>query len=62
MGSKQKTRRRPSVQTVQENIRRDEHQMCATQGCRNVIAVWTRESFCSWCRSHRRRRRRNAQR
>jgi len=50
MPSKQKTRRRPDIQSVQKVFKRDEHQLCATPGCRNVIAIWAKYRTCSRCR------------
>lgn len=49
MSSKQKTRRRPEI--VQKRQKRDEHQICKTDGCHNVIAVWSNYSTCSLCRA-----------
>lgn len=53
MGSKQKTRRRMDVQiqSVPKIVKRDEHQICETTGCRNVVAVWSKHRTCSLCRA-----------
>lgn len=48
---KQKTRQRPMIESVQKNIKRDEHQDCATPGCRNVVAIWSKYKTCSLCRA-----------
>lgn len=50
MASKQKTRRRPHVESVQKVFTRDEHQLCSNPGCKNVVAVWSKHSTCSRCR------------
>jgi hypothetical protein len=47
---KQKARRRPDIQSVQLNVKHDEHQLCATPGCRNVVAIWSKHKVCSLCR------------
>jgi hypothetical protein len=50
-------RHRPEIQSVQKDIRRDEHRLCETPGCRNVIAVWAQPRhstrfYCSRCWSN----------
>lgn len=46
--------RRLAVKADNAYIRRDEHMMCRTPGCRNVIAVWATGSasngYCASCR------------
>jgi hypothetical protein len=49
---KQLTRKRPTIHSVQKDQRKkDEHQDCATPGCRNVVAIWSKYKTCSLCRS-----------
>lgn len=54
MTIKAQTRVRVQVQTEREYIERDEHLLCQTEGCRNVIAVWALRRrdipICSRCR------------
>lgn len=50
MGSKQKTRRRPDIQSTQLQVKRDEHPLCVTPGCHNVVAIWSKYKRCSLCR------------
>lgn len=47
-------RDRPHIHATNEYIARVEYLMCAGVTCRNVIAAWTKQRFCSRCRSRRR--------
>lgn len=51
---KQQTRYRPAIRADYEYIERHEHRMCHGDGCRNAIAVWTKQRFCSRCRKEKR--------
>lgn len=49
---KQKTRQRPTIESVQkQHVNREEHPQCATPDCRNVVAVWSKHKLCSLCRA-----------
>jgi lipoate synthase len=49
---KQKTRTRPTIEKIQKAfVKRDEHQLCRTPGCRNIVDVWSKYSTCAVCRA-----------
>lgn len=53
MPSKQKTRRRPAIHEIQRFTRSDStlgYVLCRGQGCRNVVAIWAKQMYCSRCR------------
>lgn len=52
---KQQRRHHVEVHTDNRYIDRDEHRLCSTEGCRNVIAVWALPKrpgpyFCQRCK------------
>jgi hypothetical protein len=51
---KKVTRHRPHIQAEQLQHRdaKDEHVQCAGRGCTNIVARWTRERFCSRCKTN----------
>lgn len=51
-----KTRHRPNIHAAKENITRVEHVICASVGCRNAIALWAHQRFCSRCQARKVRR------
>lgn len=46
---KQRTRRRPIIEADREYIPRDEYRLCQGDGCKNVIAAWSKSVYCIRC-------------
>lgn len=46
---KKVARHRPTIQSVQKDLRRPDAEICKTPGCHNFIAAWTKQNYCRRC-------------